>query len=106
MESAGYHPPVEAEAAAEMAAPVQVQEGGEAQPAEAAASEQEPTEAAAEAAAPGEGGAAHPWISGYSAEGHLYYYNTRTGEASWTMPEEMAAAEAAAQAAAAQGAAQ
>ena len=43
--------------------------------------------------------ASHPWISGYSAEGHFYYYNTATGESSWTKPEEMAVAEAAAAAA-------
>ena len=42
--------------------------------------------------------ASHPWISGYSAEGHFYYYNTATGESSWTKPEEMAAAEAGADA--------
>ena len=71
----------------------------------AAESAEEPAEAAAaEAADPNQAAAAaaaHPWISGYSAEGHLYYYNTLTEEASWTMPDEMAAAEAAAAEAAA-----
>ena len=28
-----------------------------------------------------------PWVSGYSTDGHLYYYNTQTGESSWTLPQ-------------------
>ena len=39
--------------------------------------------------------ASHPWISGYSAEGHFYYYNTATGESQWEAPEGVAAAPAA-----------
>jgi hypothetical protein len=60
----------------------------EAEPAEAAAAEAaDPNQAVA--------AAAHRWTICYSAQGHLYYYNTLTKERSSITPAEMAVAEAA-----------
>ena len=36
-----------------------------------------------------------PWVHGCSSEGHSYYYNTATGESSWTAPPEHGSSEVA-----------